>query len=227
MVAPTLRSTRRSGGCGMPRRTLGWLGPLSGILFVVLLVVGAALSGGGDIDPNDPGTELAAELVDSRDEQQLSFVFFAGGLLFFAWFASYLRDRLRRAGDEAEWIVSAYWAGALLFGAAFLMLGFAQAASFTVEDYGSDVAAAKALVALDWNAISLMAPGIVAMGAATAILTLRHRVLPAWIGWLAVLVAVAGLIPFVGFLVFIVWSLVLAIFLLVEQRRAPSPSPAQ
>jgi hypothetical protein len=44
----------------MDRRTWGWLGPISGILFVVVATVAVIVVGDmGDIDPDDPAREIA------------------------------------------------------------------------------------------------------------------------------------------------------------------------
>jgi hypothetical protein len=202
------------------RRTWDRLGPVSGILFVVLMVVATIISGNLDVDPEDPGAALARELVESSDEQDASSTLSMLGLFFFIWFAAHLRDRLRRAGDAAEWIVSVFWAGALLFGAGFLINGLSQASLSAVEDYGTDVAAAKALVAIWWDSTILAGPGMAALGAAAAIVILKFGVLPRWLGGLAVLVFLGGFMPWIGIAVLALWVLAVSIALLIERQPA-------
>jgi hypothetical protein len=202
------------------RRAWGWLGPASGIVFSVLLAVAIGLVGDADVEADDPAERIAQELTEMSDENELSFVLFGLGLLFFIFFLGYLRDRLRAVPAEGQWLVSVVWAGGLLFSAVYLMLGFAQAAQFSIENYGGDVQAAKAIFAFSWNAILLFAPPIAAMTGAAAVLILRFGVLPKWLGWLAILAFLAGLVaPWIP--IFELWILALAIVLLIEERRGP------
>jgi hypothetical protein len=57
---------------------------------------------------------------------------------------------------------------------------------------------------------------------ATAILTLRHRVLPIWLGVLSILVFIGAVFPWIP--LFPLWVLLTSIVLLVRMRRA---APAQ
>jgi hypothetical protein len=46
----------------MDRRTWGWLGPVSGILFVICATIGVVVAGEmDDIDPEDPARQIARE----------------------------------------------------------------------------------------------------------------------------------------------------------------------
>ena len=57
---------------------------------------------------------------------------------------------------------------------------------------------------------------------------LRSGVLPKWLGWVAVVLAVVGLTP-VGFVAFIGAGLLIAVIsviLAMRGRRAPTPAPA-
>ncbi|MDP8992825.1 MAG: hypothetical protein M3N31_07230 [Actinomycetota bacterium] len=207
----------------MERRVWGWLGPVSGILFAVLLVAALA-TGPGDpgVDPDDPAGEIAGRLVEQSDDNRVSFVLFGLALFFFIWFLGHMRDRFHRVGEEGRWLVSVFWAGGLLVGAAFLVLGLVQAAQFAVDDYGADVQAAKALFALGWNAAAVLGPPVAAMAGAAAVVILRFGVLPTWLGWVAVVSFVAAIVaPWIP--VFVLWVLLVSVALLVEHRR---PAPA-
>jgi hypothetical protein len=207
----------------MDRRTWGWLGPVSGILFVILLVVGVILGGDmGDIDPDDPAREIARELTDKHDDIMLSFIFFGIAIFFFLVFLGYLRDYFGRVAPEGTWLVSVFWAGGLAFVAGYLIQGFAQQALFVIDDYSKDPVMAKTLYALGWNSIALLAPGILAMAGAAAILTFRHRLLPTWLGVVSILVFIGAVAPWIP--LFPAWVLLTSIVLLVRMRRA---APAQ
>lgn len=203
----------------MDRRTWGWLGPVSGILFVIFIIVGVVVGGEmDDVDPDDPARQIARELTDKHDDIVVSFIMFGIAIFFFLVFLGYLRDYFGRVSPEGTWLVSVFWAGGLAFVAAYLIQGFAQQALFVIDDYSKDPVMAKTLYALGWNSLLLLAPGILAMAAAAAILTLRHRVLPIWLGVLSILVFLGAVFPWIP--LFPLWVLLTSIVLLVRMRRA-------
>jgi hypothetical protein len=210
----------------MDRRTWGWIGPISGILFVVVATVAVILVGDmGDIDPDDPAREIARELTDQHDDIQLSFFLFGLALFFFLVFLGYLRDYFGRVSPEGTWLISVFWAGALAYVAALLIQGFAQQATFVLDDYRRDPVMAKTLFALGWNSLWLLSPGILAMAGAATILTFRHRVLPMWLGVFSILAFLSALAPWIP--LFPLWVLLTSIVLLARMRRpAPAPTPA-
>lgn len=133
-------------------------------------------------------------------------------------FLGYLRDYLGRVDREGAWLVSVFWAGGLAFATGILILGFAQQALFAIDDYSQEEVMAKTLFTLGWNSLFLLSPGILAMSGAAAVLTLRHGVLPKWLGWLSIVVVVGAVMPWVP--LFPVWVLLTSITLLVRMRRS-------
>jgi hypothetical protein len=205
----------------MDRRTWGWLGPVSGILFVVLATIGVILVGEMDVDPDDSPRVIARELTDKHDDIQLSFFLFALALCFLLVFLGFLRDYFSRVPPEGTWLVWVFWAGALAYVAAFLIQGFAQQATFVIDDYRRDAVMAKTLYALGWNSLWLLGPGILAMAGAATILTFRHRVLPRWLGVFSILAILSAVAPWMPLLP--LWILLTSIYLLVHTSR---PLPA-
>ena len=207
----------------MDRRTWGWLGPVCGILFVIVATIAVVIVGEmDDIDPDDPARQIARELTDQHDDIAISFILFGVALVFFLVFLGYLRDYFGRVPPESTWLVSVFWAGGLAFVAAYLIQGFAQQTLFVIDDYSNDPVMAKTLYALGWNSILLLAPGIFAMAGAAAILTFKHRVLPIWLGVLSILVFIGAVFPWIP--LFPLWVLLTSIVLLVRMRR-PAPVP--
>lgn len=196
-----------------------WFGPVSGILFVVLLVVAFAISGSMDVDPEDSAAKIAAEFEGNRDGAAGFFGLLVLSVFFFLFFLAYLRARLGRVGEEGAWLVSVLWGSGLLFAAMTLLAGSVQAAQFVVHDYGPDAQVAKALFVFGWEIALVLGPPVAAFGASAAVLILRFKLLPWWLGAFAVLVFLSGLVPWMAVAVLGPWVALTSIVLLVEGRK--------
>ncbi len=203
-----------------------WFGPVSGILFVVLLGVAFAMLGSVDVDPEDSAAKIAAELEEARDGASGFFGLFVLSVFFFLFFLAYLRDWLGRVGEEGAWLVSVLWGSGLLFAAMALLIGSVQAAQFVVEDYGPDAQVAKTLFVIGWDTVLVLGPPVAAFGASAAILILRFKLLPWWLGALAVLVFLSGFVPWMAVIVLAPWVFLTSIVLLVEARKQPTAASA-
>ena len=62
-----------------------WLGAFTGVIFVVIVVVGAAIVGDvfGDLSPDVPSSQMARLLEASRDQMEVGATVSLFGLLFF------------------------------------------------------------------------------------------------------------------------------------------------
>lgn len=102
----------------------------------------------------------------------------------------------------------------------FISLDFATTA---VEDYGPDTQVAKALIALKWWYLWVLAPPTIAFTLGASLVIVRYAALPQWIGWIGFPVAVILFVPWFGFSVAMAWLLVVSIVMLIESLRAPEP----
>ncbi len=108
-----------------------------------------------------------------------------------------------------------------------LLVGAVQAAQFVVNDYGPDTQVAKTLAVIGWNIALVFGAPVAAFGASAAILILRFKLLPTWLGALAVLVLLSGLlIPWGAVAVLAPWVLLTSIVLLVEASKRPTAANA-
>ena len=198
-------------------RDKGWLVPLTGVVFLVVVIVGLMISG----EPPDPADDSAREIVDFYVDNKSSLMAgtylegLAAALLVF--FGAHLREVLRVAAGGKDFLSTAAFAGLLLIAVGFTVDGSINLAlAETAEDI--EPAGVQALTALYHNDFVPFAVGSVVFLVAMGISVLQHGALPKWIGWIAILLAVIGLTP-IGFVAFIGSGILIAIIGVVLALR--------
>lgn len=189
----------------MYERIVPRLGAASGALFVVLLF-GPASSG------SDSDIVVILEL---------------SGLLLFIPFLGYLWSVLREAEGPVGWL-SATVLGAGLVGITMKLGSIGP--GWAARDFGDATAIHQALERMNEVAfIAQMLPDGV-MLAAVALVVLKTRVLPSWLGWLAAVTAPLLLVNGMfldadfgpAFLLFLLWTLLASVVLTVRPGGVPS-----
>ena len=203
-----------------------WLVALTGLAFVVLVIIAFAI-GGEPPDPTDDSIEEVIEFyVDNKDSVFAGSIIagFAGAFLVF--FGGYLRKVLRAAEGEGHMLSSVVLAGATI-----LAIGIAIDATINIalsEGADADQVAPEAIQALSllWtNDFVPLAMGNLVFILAAGISIVRHGALPAWLGWVAIVLGVVSMTP-VGFFAFLVggiWIAVVSIMLAMRARAAGTP----
>jgi hypothetical protein len=207
---------------------------LAGVLFVALFAVALALSANSNDDP----TELANWLADSgnRNQQFVAWFLFIASALAFLSFLGTLRDMLVRAevgpGTLSSLVfgpglvfIGLYVAGVSMFAAPAAL---ADESKFKLDPNTAEMFSDAGYLLL---VAGVMVASILVLSASTA--ALRTGVLPAWLGWAGLIVAVAMLFAvfFVPILVFVGWVLVVSLVMLVAAWRVrggvapPPPAP--
>jgi len=187
----------------MQERIWPRLGALSGVLFVVLLM-GSTSTG------SDAQIVIVLELI---------------AILLFLPFLGYLYSVLRRAEGEGAWLApTAFGAGLvdLTIKLGSIAPGFASRAE------GLDPQLHQALEKMNSVAFIVTMLPLGVMMAAVAIVILKTRVLPLWIGLLATLTAPACLVNGMfldaefgpAFLLFLLWVTITSIVLTLRAGRA-------
>lgn len=183
-----------------------------GIIFVVLQVgAGAMLGGAPALDA--PSPEIQSYLVDDGNNVLLAATMAASAAFFGLWFLASLRTFLERAEGHPAFL------SRVAFGAGLVTITLATTASLPTVALAWGDTAARAepgLLQTVWNLNTL---ALVPIGSsagvfclAIALVILRTGVLPAWLGWMGVLAAAAG---------------VLAVFFLVaDDPDSPLGTPA-
>jgi hypothetical protein len=154
---------------------------------------------------------------DSESQHQIAAYLVALGAIALLFFAAHWRSVLRildpggRMGNVA--LTGATVASAGFLTGAMIHAALAEAANkATVAD-----PALQALNALDNWSFYVFGPSMAAFMLASGLALLRGRpLLPRWLAWAAVVIGVAGLIPFVGFFAFLltgIWVLVVSLML--------------
>jgi hypothetical protein len=194
------------------------LAPLSGIAFVVLLIIGFFVVSGNTPDIDDSGASVVTYYADHQGQEIGAAVIVAIASVFLAIFTASLRERLRSAGEGNE-----LWATLALIGGATAVAGFLVAVGvhFALIDGGDKHISADAMVALNAidndNFFSFTMPlAIMLLGAAGA--TLTAGALPKWLGWVAVILAILFFTP-IGFLAFGLSGIWIVIVSIVMSRR--------
>lgn len=191
----------------MERRIWRAAGPISGVLFVVVLF------GGGGV----PGSEDVHMVIE------------IAGLLFLLPFIAFLAGMVREAEDAGGWLSGTVLAAGTLALAVKLGSG---ASSIAARD--QEGALADALQAMNDAAFMLMMLPLGVMVAAVAIASIRTDILPTWLGWASAVVGVALLVNGTNFeaefgpafLLFALWTLVTSALLLLRARSAPRRATA-
>jgi hypothetical protein len=201
------------------------LAPLTGVLFVVL-VVAAFIIGGESPDIDDSPQEILDFYRDNDSDQVWAGALLAWGTLAFLFFLGVLRSALQAAeGGVARLSAVAFGGGLVL---ALGMLSFAGF-TFVLGDAADDLTpeAAQALHLLNSDFFFPVAIGLGALMISTAIIAIRSKVLPGWLAWITLLIGIAAITPigFFAFLVFGLWTLVVSLLLWRAGAAAGASAP--
>jgi hypothetical protein len=196
------------------------IGPLTGILFVVLVIV-AFVVGGETPDVDDSAQTVVSFYVDNDSDQQIAGGLLALGCVAFLFFLGTLRRTLRAAaGDEGGLSTVALLGGLMIVVGASIFAGI----GFTLGDAADDLPASAvlALNALNSDLFFPVAVGTAVFNLGLALAVLRNGGLPRALGWLALVVGVVGLTPG-GFFAFLATGIVVVWASVVLAQRVAGP----
>jgi hypothetical protein len=197
--------------------------PLTGVAFIVLAIVGFIV-GGEPPDADEPVQEIVDFYVDDRDSIFVGVYLLALAMVFFIFFANHLRTVFHGTRASATILVGAaiFAGGGAIDGT--LLIAMAEAADNEVPPESI-----QTLQAFWDNDYLPFAIGITVFLISIGVSILRTAVLPRWLGWVTLAVALVSVIPLVGFFAFPLTGLlilVLSIGLTMIARRAAAPPPA-
>jgi hypothetical protein len=197
-----------------------WWAPLTGVAFVVVLIVGAII-GGEPPDADSPVREIIDHYTDNKTSIEVASFVGAAAAVLLVFFGAYLRSVLS-AAEGPGGMLSAL----TLVGTAVVAVGLAIdiTIGIALAEAAEDIepAAVQALQALWDNDFVPLALGALVFLISTGLSIVRHGALPKWLGWVALVLAVIGFTP-IGFVAFIgagLWIAVVSVMLALRTRPA-------
>lgn len=199
--------------------------PLTGVLAVVLWIVGSILTG----ETKDKPTEILAQVQDDTGKLIIGAIIFLIGTGFFVWFLGSLRARLLTAeGGTQRLTALAYGSG---IGTAVFLMGIVTpiaAAAINEDDLNPSIAAAMVNMSdAFFLGAEYMAP---VMLIAFALVAIRFGGFPKWLAWLSILIAIGMLTGWVGWIFLIfglpLWTLIVSVLSWMRGEPAALSPPA-
>lgn len=199
-----------------------WLAPLTGIVFLVIVIVGGAIAGEPP-DPTDkPVQEVIDYYVDDKGKVMAGAVTEGVGAAFLVFFGGYLFRTLRAAGAEASAVVT--FAGTVVIALGAALDG---TISFTLAETADDISpdGVQALAALWHNDFLPFAVGMAVFLVGFGVAIVRHGVLPAWVGWIAIVIALTAISPafFVAGIGAALLVIASSVIFMLRERAAGAP----
>lgn len=209
-------------------KRLEWLAPLSGIVFVALLIIGFAITG----ETPDPTEDSAAEVIEYAKDHDGDLML--GGALvslsgvFMVFFGSWLRKALAGALGSGGAAANVAFAGAIIIAGTAATGGTLY---FALGDLADDIspAAVEALNALSWDYFFPLAVGVTTLLIGAGLSIVLYGPLPKWLGWVAIVIGIVSHTPigFFGWALAGVWVIVVSILLSLRARTAQPVQPVQ
>ena len=199
---------------------------LTGVVFVILLVASFAVSGetpGAD----DSVQEVVSFYSENESKVMISAILSGLSAVFFLFFVGSLGSVLQAAEGPIAGLSAVARAGGVVAAVGILIFAGLM---FTLGDAADSLepAAVQTLNALNVDFFFPLAGGMATFLFASGLVAVRSRALPQWLGWAALVIAVAGLTPvgFFAFLASIAWVLAASIVLALG-KAGPLTSSAQ
>jgi magnesium-transporting ATPase (P-type) len=195
---------------------------LAGVLFVALFAIALALSGNTGGGPDEVTKWYADD--GNQTKSFVAWFFYVGSAIAFLSFLGTLRDMLVRAEAGPGTLSALVFGPGVAFTALYdaaVSLFAAPAALANDSDFKLDPNTAEVFSNAGYLTLvsGVMVASIVVLATSTA--ALRTGVLPAWLGWIGLVVAVIMLFAvfFVPILVFMAWVLVVSLIMTVTAWR--------
>ncbi len=192
---------------------LGRLAPLTGVLFAVVIVV-AAVTGGETPDASASAAKVIAYYQTHSSKIETSDILLAIAFLVAVFFAGSLRSYMRRAPKAEGAAAVVLVGGAIMAAGAALGAGVEFGLAHNISHLSP--AAAQAVNVVSNEVFLPLLAGVCVFSLASGVAILRGAALPKWLGWVAIVMGIAALIPpafFPMLVVLVIWSVVVSILM--------------
>jgi hypothetical protein len=206
-------------------RGLERFAPLSGLLFVVL-VLAAVIVGGETPGANDSLAKVIDYWRDNDDQAIAASIIAAFSAVALLWFAGVWRATLAAAEGGSARLANTAFAGAILAAVGWSMLiAFNFMAAETIDDVAPQVT--QTFSALQSDFFFPLAIGFSVFLLASGLAIVRTGVFPAWMGWVAVVLGVLSVTPAGFFAILLALAGIIAVSLMLFMRGTPATPGAQ
>ncbi|MGH2978460.1 MAG: hypothetical protein ACRDLQ_02325 [Solirubrobacterales bacterium] len=204
-------------------RGLERFAPLTGVAFVILVIV-AVIVGGETPAADDPLAEVVEYWNDNKDQNIVAAIIAAISTVFLLWFAGVLRAVLAAAEGAPARLANTAFGGAVIGAVGWAMLiGFTFVAADTAGEVAPQVT--QTLSALQADFFFPLSIGFAVFLLASGLAIVRAGALPSWVGWVALVLGVVALTPagFFAILAMLVWIVAVSVMLFMA-TTPPSPT---
>ena len=217
----------------MASRGLRLWSSLSGLVFVVLAVVGSVFLFDGPSDSSPAKMTAWYQGSGNRAHVNIGWVLTGLGLFALIWFVAALRERVREseaaAPEQGTFLSTIMLVGGTVY-VAVAMVGIAVAGGIkTMSDdtYHHQVYSGVIHAAGDASYVLVVTAGaaMASLIFATAVAVRRFAILPRWLSWFGFVAGVAAIFSlfFFTMLVWLLWVAVASVLLFVSSRPAAAP----
>jgi hypothetical protein len=198
--------------------------PLTGIVAVLLWVVGVIIESSTGYSEKDAPEDILAVVQEDGNTLIAAGVVFAFGVVFFIWFLGSLRAALSEA-EGGVGRLSSIAHGSGMLAAVCLLLQVAPTVQAAVDEDDLSADAAQSLQSMGEAFFFGAELTLLAMFVAVGLLVLRSRILPVWLGWVSLAIALLLAIIPIGWAgvvwAFPLWLLVTSVLLYLRAPAAP------
>jgi hypothetical protein len=193
------------------QRMARWLGPLA-LGFLVCVALGFFVLGSTSSPDQNASPSTIVSYYSAHYARELATIYVIGvGLGLLTFFVSGLRIALRAASGGHSWLPTTAFVGGLLYIGGFAIDGLIHFALLEAGyNHRADVANTVNFIS-NFSQVPVFL-GLTVMALATGICILAGSTLPAWLGWLSIVVGavtLAGDAGFFGFIASPIWMTIL------------------
>jgi hypothetical protein len=201
--------------------------PLTGVLFVALVLIAFIPLGGSTPEGNDSAQKVVSFYSDHETREILASIVLGLGAVSLLFFGATLRQRLEAVRPDRGILPTVAFGAAIVASGGFLA---AATLHFALADYAGDIqpSAAQALNAIDSDFFLPFAMGLAAMIFAASLWSIKAKsLLPTWLGWVGIVLFIVSFTPagFVAFGLAGIWIVVVSILLYLREETVATPSP--